>query len=201
MGNVGIPTKHKGRQFRSRLEARWATFFDLLGWTYEYEPFDLDGWIPDFALTGGHDLVLVEIKPVVVFPTDSARKIAKAKPDHEVLLVGCAIEPPCLNDESSPCPSLIQFGWLRPRPGDDMAGVWSGADIGPDWWDVASFGYFHEDEWPCIGFSAVEGDYFNRVGGSIGTHKYYACNGINASKFVKQKWAEAGNRVQWMAPH
>ena len=34
----GIPTLYNGIQFRSRLEAKWAAFFDLLGWEYEYEP-------------------------------------------------------------------------------------------------------------------------------------------------------------------
>lgn len=33
-----IPTMYKGIQFRSRLEARWAVFFDTLGIKWEYEP-------------------------------------------------------------------------------------------------------------------------------------------------------------------
>lgn len=33
-----IPTMYKGIQFRSRLEARWAVFFDTLGIEWEYEP-------------------------------------------------------------------------------------------------------------------------------------------------------------------
>jgi hypothetical protein len=43
-------TKYKNVVFRSRLEARWAAFFDLAGWTWEYEPVDLDGWTPDFLV-------------------------------------------------------------------------------------------------------------------------------------------------------
>jgi hypothetical protein len=51
-----IETKYKGYRFRSRLEARWAVFFDALGVKWEYEPegFDLGkeaGWyLPDFFL-------------------------------------------------------------------------------------------------------------------------------------------------------
>ena len=49
-----IETIYHGYRFRSRLEARWAVFFDALGITYEYEPqgFDLDGvwYLPDFWL-------------------------------------------------------------------------------------------------------------------------------------------------------
>ena len=50
-----IETIYKGYRFRSRLEARWAVFFDALGIEYEYEPegyeFD-DGtrYLPDFLL-------------------------------------------------------------------------------------------------------------------------------------------------------
>lgn len=54
-GNArAIETTYKGYRFRSRLEARWAVFFDALGVEWEYEPqgFDLDGiaYLPDFWL-------------------------------------------------------------------------------------------------------------------------------------------------------
>ena len=50
-----IETHYKGYRFRSRLEARWAVFFDTLGvqWVYEPEGFELgDGvrYLPDFWL-------------------------------------------------------------------------------------------------------------------------------------------------------
>jgi len=45
-----IPTTYRNVNFRSRLEARWAAFFDLLEWKWIYEPFDFNGWIPDFQL-------------------------------------------------------------------------------------------------------------------------------------------------------
>lgn len=50
-----IETKYQGYRFRSRLEARWAVFFDALGicWKYEPEGFELsDGtaYLPDFWL-------------------------------------------------------------------------------------------------------------------------------------------------------
>ena len=60
---TGIPTKYNHCQFRSRLEAKWAAFFDLVGWKWEYDPFDLNGWIPDFLLIGTREKVLVEVKP------------------------------------------------------------------------------------------------------------------------------------------
>lgn len=50
-----IETKYKGYRFRSRLEARWAVFFDALGVVWEYEPegFELGGgvrYLPDFRI-------------------------------------------------------------------------------------------------------------------------------------------------------
>lgn len=61
-----ITTRYKGCNFRSRLEARWAVFFDHLGirWDYEPEGFELgnglrylpDFWLPDWK-------IWVEVKP------------------------------------------------------------------------------------------------------------------------------------------
>ena len=49
-----IPTRYKGYHFRSRLEARWAVFFDALGidWQYEPEGYNLPSgsYLPDFFL-------------------------------------------------------------------------------------------------------------------------------------------------------
>lgn len=36
--------------------------FDSFGWPWEYEPYDLDGYIPDFALIFKTGIVLAEIK-------------------------------------------------------------------------------------------------------------------------------------------
>lgn len=50
-----IETFYKGYRFRSRLEARWAVFFDALGVKWEYEPegFELPSgkrYLPDFKV-------------------------------------------------------------------------------------------------------------------------------------------------------
>lgn len=66
-----IPTMYKGYKFRSRLEAKWAAFFELytnrgLQWEYEPEGFDLDGlwYLPDFRVTSPQGYVQwYEIKP------------------------------------------------------------------------------------------------------------------------------------------
>lgn len=72
-----IETLYSGYRFRSRLEARWAVFFDALGIRYDYEPegYELDGgerYLPDFWLT---DLNMwVEIKPSE--PTPREKRLA-----------------------------------------------------------------------------------------------------------------------------
>ncbi len=69
-----IETRYRGYRFRSRLEARWAVFFDALGieWQYEPEGFELaDGtrYLPDFWLP--KQRTWVEIKGQK--PTDDER--------------------------------------------------------------------------------------------------------------------------------
>ena len=78
MTYAAIPTVYADVQFRSRLEARWACFFDLLGWRWEYEPFDLNGWIPDFVLRGATHDHLIEVKPALDQYADAYDKAQKA---------------------------------------------------------------------------------------------------------------------------
>lgn len=60
-----IETKYRGYNFRSRLEARWAVFFDSMNvhWEYEPEGFVLPsgGYLPDFYLPDNR--LWIEIKP------------------------------------------------------------------------------------------------------------------------------------------
>lgn len=60
-----IETKYNGYRFRSRLEARWAIFFDLVGIKYQYEneAFEIGkiNYLPDFFLP--EENYYIEIKP------------------------------------------------------------------------------------------------------------------------------------------
>lgn len=85
-----IETEYKGYRFRSRLEARWAIFFEELGldWGYEEQGYTLkDGtkYLPDFRV--GQRPLFVEVKG----PTPTEREIKKcdllAQPKNWVLLV------------------------------------------------------------------------------------------------------------------
>lgn len=81
MKMAAIQTKYKGYRFRSRLEARWAVFFDALGveWLYEPEGFDLAEaglYLPDFYLPKVENGLWVEIKAGM--PTEVERKKMRA---------------------------------------------------------------------------------------------------------------------------
>ena len=92
-GVPGVPTIYAGTVFRSRLESRWAAFADLAGWSWVYEPFDGNGYLPDFCFTISGRPVLVEVKPVATI--DDARahlpKIIRGIGDlwnHDVIIAG-----------------------------------------------------------------------------------------------------------------
>lgn len=96
---TAIETVYNGYRFRSRLEARWAVFFDSLGVKYEYEPegFELPGlggYLPDFRVmchaTRGGDCepfpLYIEVKGQM--DEASAKKIKAFSYEQALLIVG-----------------------------------------------------------------------------------------------------------------
>ena len=73
-----IETRYDGYRFRSRLEAKWAVFFNAVGIDYCYEEygFDLDGiwYLPDFKLRLRGRYIWVEVKGQV--PTEEEERKA-----------------------------------------------------------------------------------------------------------------------------
>jgi len=63
---------YKGLEFKTSLEARWAAFFDLAGWSWWVNPRSIENWRPDFMVTfpcghsecGGSHTLLVSVLPV-----------------------------------------------------------------------------------------------------------------------------------------
>jgi hypothetical protein len=89
---AGIATLYRGIEYRSRGEARWAAMFHQLGWQHTYEPFDGDGYIPDFQVYADRTF-LVEVKSISEFKGlfDVLGKVARGLENHwpgEVLVVG-----------------------------------------------------------------------------------------------------------------
>lgn len=62
-----IETEYAGHRFRSRLEARWAVFFDHVGikWAYETQGFNLPSgpYLPDFEIEMPRGPAWFEVKP------------------------------------------------------------------------------------------------------------------------------------------
>jgi hypothetical protein len=191
-----IPTRYGGVQFRSRLEARWAAFFDLARWRWQYEPFDLNGWIPDFRLCGKVP-ALVEVKPIdfaefsdreaaykdiekrafnVVLFRDRARRFL----DHEIIVLGLG-----------PAPSQITHaGFSVPILGYMLHEFKEGLE---DW---AALCAGHEPQ--NLDYIAVKTSWRYRIGGQYDDNHDHLdfikdCD-------VEYLWREASNLVQWRAP-
>lgn len=85
-----IETEYKGYKFRSRLEARWAVFFDALGikWEYESEGFKFNGktYLPDFYLPTFDGGLYCEVKPD---GGDFSKSYDFAKSSHDVRIWLC----------------------------------------------------------------------------------------------------------------
>jgi hypothetical protein len=116
-----IETNYKGCRFRSRLEARWAVFFDAAGIEWEYEPegYDIDGvpYLPDFFLRG--QKAYVEIKPRGFYgnnryDSDVMREL-QAKLKKLATGTGCDV----FLIEGSPSPRPIDTD-SETYPGDDV---------------------------------------------------------------------------------
>ncbi len=172
------PTRYKGRQYRSRLEARWAAWFDLMGWSVEYEPFDLSGWVPDFLIRGNGVQVLVEVKPIEAFTeADEARqkmeRAVRAEWDgpYQLMILGHSWP------VSSCFAGFPSFGWLA--EGSHHTWEWGCALItGND----DAMGFFHDYM-----------SYTNRITGEHdGDHHL-----VIPSLLPARRWILAANAVQW----
>jgi len=93
MSITAIPTTYANGHYRSRLEARWAAFFDLVGLPYIYEPIDAGGYIPDFLIPGANPLY-VEVGPVSTLEeyqekaTKGLLALARGDMNGDLLVVG-----------------------------------------------------------------------------------------------------------------
>jgi len=153
---TAIPTTYQGIEFRSRLEAKWAFVFDKLGWSWEYEPIDLKGYIPDFILTFPRAPMLVEIKPALARKELEAAipKIENSGWTGDSLILGATIA-----FETQYCCS--PFG-LVSQPHDYQEGTKT------TWWDYAIFHecseckrqsfYHHLGAWFCYACGKGDGD-------------------------------------------
>lgn len=173
-----IPTAYGGVNFRSRLEARWAAMFDLLGWPWEYEPLDLAGYIPDFILPDSG--LLIEVKPIVWRPGElsAAAESVRQKIDS----AGWAGPSACLGATllGESYLGLARQSPTAPNNEPDRARRWIGFICKPRFLNAA------------------------RVGPELWIpHKLKYTPGPTIDEFSDNTltfaWREAGNIVQWRA--
>jgi hypothetical protein len=68
-----IPTEYKGIKFRSKLEARWAVFFDTLGIEWQYEPqgYEIgtgyEAYYPRYLFSDGETLPFEDLKTAELY--------------------------------------------------------------------------------------------------------------------------------------
>jgi len=174
-----IETVYAKFNFRSRLEARWAAFFDLLKWQWNYEPVDLPGWIPDFSI--GIIGTLVEVKPFIRAEQweETAKKIAKAMDagdrHNDVVLLG---ESPLWHKEPSYGNRYgFVIGWILLQD-----------------FEWTHMPYPEKASADCRTLNAVEGGWVNRITGNESgkdAHPY------DTTTNYKEMWADACNLTQW----
>jgi hypothetical protein len=183
MAIKAIPTTYRGVEFRSRLEAKWAVMFDLLEWPWEYEPIDLDGYIPDFIIKWSHGHTLCEVKPATTTSEllEAVPKIEQSGWRGEALIVGASIG----RGDTYP-----ELGLVSAR--SDAAEQWEHPLVPnePSWWwgsalihhcaQCWSYSIHHEHAgWQCRACGAHDGDRFLM------------------SIDVSGKWAQATNAVKY----
>ena len=164
-----IQTEYKGYRFRSRLEARWAVFFDVCGAKWEYEPegFELDNglyYLPDFLL---HDVFLNHQSGKTIDDLYVEVKGYMTREDDIKIASFCGVTLACGEfraDETIKMPTLILLGF---PDGDDI-------------WELDDYCYNIEDEYSyAFNFYPIDGDYFPAIPGinSAGRFELFGADG------------------------
>lgn len=174
---AAIPTLYNGIQYRSRLEARWAAFFDAMNWHPKYEPFDLGKWSPDFMINITSGDYLVEVKPITEFDQPVADKITRAigskapqsKKFGGVILVGISpqIDPPL---------TAVALGWVNPYQRGELLG-----------WRKTFIVWGRDAQVPLLHSDICREEFLSHPD----IHPY--------AEGVRLLWADASNIVQWQA--
>lgn len=194
MSKQAIPTIYAGIKMRSRLEARWAAFFDLLGWPWVYEPIDLNGYIPDFALRFPADPLLVEVKPAIRLADlwSYASRIPHLDEPMEIMVVGATP----LADHEYGVGEGFGLGIISQKY--HSWGAHDREEATPDrnWWGQAGIGQCLRCKDAGV-YSFELGWYCYRCG-----EEGKACYQGHMPDFgdVRRRWAWASNTTQWKSP-
>jgi len=187
------PTKYNGVQFRSRLEAKWAAFFDILKWPWLYEPVDLGEWSPDFIISGAATL-LVEVKPILQFHEETAGKVERGVGVWGKMHVGEWVDGlllgigPRYDDPCGPSIGWLTESFFNIKEDPDQWGVDWGNGMFGCWVDKnpsGRTGICHDTQ----SFrDRISGGY---DGGCFGEKR------LDLRPEIEAAWALATNKVQW----
>jgi hypothetical protein len=175
-----IETKYDGVLFRSRLEARWAAFFNLCNIPWEYEPYDFDGWIPDFVIKGVERDIFCEVKPTDKYLPEVADKMMQAMYrayPYEEYAKGK--KKSYVNQDPMECWKCIIA--------EDLLLLGNGPFLDPEISDYPQLGWHPEQFWFTADFSPVNFLDGNKpaVLGSVEGAWYCLINGYSGKDFLK----------------
>lgn len=115
-----IETKYHGYRFRSRLEARWAIFFDTVGLEYQYEVegFEMDGirYLPDFYIPSIDRWFEIKGKLLSVQEIKKCEEFCR-RTDNENIKFSILIGAPALarfDYETGNILGILEFTWEWP---------------------------------------------------------------------------------------
>lgn len=204
-----IQTRYRGYEFRSRLEAKWACFFDLCGWRWAYEPPELPGWIPDFAV--GDYATLVEVRPYFDSHLWHERREAIMASGYRgrVILLGADpvwLSPATMHDGP-------QIGWLHvpfELEGRGWSAGWD-AERDQEVWEsyITDLHYgFMVDGTHRVGMCPMDDAWVNlawkakrhplNTDGETSKAECVFMSGNDRERFFVERWATATNVSQWM---
>lgn len=205
-----IPTHYNGINFRSRLEAKWARFFDLIGWQYEYEPADLNGYIPDFVIKFAKVPVYVEIKPSMTIDDlkNDCQKARLATLGKRLLCLGGGCHLPADYGQTRFGVQAVRLNLCDQEYADLWADVFGNGNTNHEEWDLSDpstemcvIGHMNDSEmlkcrgcgifFPmCDGYDRCPDCGYFHEGRSIQEYE-------SAKDHVTSAWKEATNTTQY----
>jgi len=190
-----IPTRYNNNEYRSRIEARWAAWFDMVGWSFEYEPIDLPGWIPDFIIKGKKFELLVEVKSSTTLDAFDFKKMRSALKQsgntNEILLLGRNPLLP-LPDSEHTADHRTHIGWL-----------W-GPEMGLAWEEGCEYDYapgpgIAVEHFQRLGIAHYWSSYQDRI--TDGYDGNLSLGPCYTEEVIDSLWKQAGNITRWRRPN
>ena len=195
----GIPTMHNGIKYRSLLEAKWASFFTRMEWQFEYEPFEGNGYIPDFLIHGDNP-VLVEVKPAatrreLLGHTEKVERGLRDIWNSDLLIVG--VSPFVLPDAQRYMPVIGLLGEAAERHYRVNCDEFnSGEPLVERAWDWGSAEMF-ACTMCCPSAPSLSHEFMSFTGRPCGHYDGDHHKGALLLTRIEQEWKRACNEVQW----